>query len=190
MSISQFEESVQRLFDAYGGKEHFFAQMSARHSEFNAVWMQDADGIGRVLRAHLAVEHFMNAYLQAINPELGSVENARLGFLQKVDLINEKDRLMGSLKQGLRRLNAIRNRIAHNLQVDVGAEDRDVFLSIAIFAAMRSERAKREGPEPDDPLSVMEQFAKVTSGLLHAGSDPMRHHWNEAMGSAVAPQRR
>jgi hypothetical protein len=114
------------------------------------------------------------------NPGLGPIEDARLPFSQKVELLPEDELDISFLKPGLRHLNRIRNRMAHKLRVDVTNEDRSAFLGIPIFAAMREESAKVEGPKADDALSVVWQFAMFAASLLHAGANPERELWRRA----------
>ena len=64
-------EFAQRIFDAYGGKEAFFKESEARLQGYSTAWAQNSGAIGRVLRAHLAVEHFLGEYISALNPKLG-----------------------------------------------------------------------------------------------------------------------
>ena len=104
------KEYAARVIELYGGHERFFSLMEQRFKEFDAIWEQDADTIGRVLKAHLAVEHFLTEYITFANPKLGSLEKARLSFRQKVELLGGDDHSMTFLKPGLRRLNTIRNR--------------------------------------------------------------------------------
>ena len=179
------KEYVDRVIAAHGGAETFFLLIDERIRAFNAVWAQDSEQIGRVLRAHLAVEHFMTDYIRAKNPGLGPLDDVRLTFSQKVSMLPSDDAVVSPLKTGLKRLNRIRNRIAHNLKVDVVDDDRIALLNIAIFSAMRSERAKRMGPPADDPLSVLEQFSKFAAGMLHAAASPDAGLWADAVGSAA-----
>ncbi|MBI2069770.1 MAG: hypothetical protein HYT79_04135 [Elusimicrobia bacterium] len=182
MSIPDPDKYVAKLIELHGGRENFFSVMEAQYKKFLSIWEQDAEKIGRVLRAHLAVEHFLAEHIQATNPKLGSLDNARLSFAQKIDLLDEHDRMAEFLKPGLRRLNQIRNRLAHKLKMDIDAEDREAFLAIEIFRAMRDEGSKRTGPPADDPLSVIEQFAKFASGLLQTTANPQANLWKEAYG--------
>lgn len=175
------EEYAARVIRLHGGHDRFFALMNERFREFNTIWDQDAQDIGRVLRSHLAVEHFLAEFLAYTNPRLGSVENARLGFRQKVELLPDDDPGLSFLKPGLRKLNAIRNRMTHRIRVDITEEDRGALLGIQMFAAMRSESARRDGrPKPDDPLSVVEQFAMFAASLLHGASYPEKDFWRQA----------
>jgi hypothetical protein len=174
------ERYAARVIDLHGGRDRLSAMMDERLRAFNEVWNQDARSIGRVLRAHLAAEHFLTEFVAGTNPRLGPLEEARVTFSQKVELLPDDDPGVSFLKPGLRRLNAIRNRIAHRLRVDVTAEDRDALLGIPLFAAMCKEIARRDGAKPDDPLSVVEQFAMFAANFLQAGASPERDLWRQA----------
>ena len=54
------EVVVSKLFELYGGKEICFQRMEERFSDIRKKWDQDADTLGRILRAHLFVEHFLS----------------------------------------------------------------------------------------------------------------------------------
>ena len=177
MTFPDPEEYAARVIELHGGKKQFFDLIEERRRDFDAIWEQDSDQIGRVLRVHLAVEHFLTAYLEAIAPNLSSIENVRLGFSQKIDLLRNDNPSISFLKPGSKRLNVIRNRVAHNLRVEVTIEDRDVFLSINLFSAMRTEGAKHKGVPPEDPVSVMEQFAMFAAGFLQSSSYPDSELW-------------
>lgn len=181
MTKPDMDKFVAKIIALHGGRDRFIELAEQRVREFNAIWQQDADSIGRVLRAHLAVEHFLAEYITTSNPKLGSLDRARLSYSQKVELLPDDDVLMSALKPGFRRLNKIRNRLAHNLRVEVTTEDRDAFLAVGLFAAMRSESAKRGTPKPDDPLSTAEQFAMFAAGLLQAAAAPEADLWRQAI---------
>lgn len=66
---------------------------------------------------------------------------------------------------GIKRLNAIRNRLAHRLDAKVAEEDAEVFLSDEIFKSMRIEGAK-PGIPSNDPLDILEAFAQHVSVVL------------------------
>jgi hypothetical protein len=148
-----------------GGREKAVQATDADLEELNRRWAQDTGTIGRILRAHLFVEHFLTEYLQAKNPNLGSLDDARVTFAQKVALVDESRQEVAYLLPGIRRLNAIRNRIAHSLRAEVTQDDADAFSRIEPFTALRNALAKgSEHPVSSDPLDILEAFA------LHAGS--------------------
>jgi hypothetical protein len=181
--------AIEQMMERFGGREAFWRQIDSRYEEFTRVWNQDPDRMGRILRAHLAVEHFVGMYLSAANPNLGDIAAARLTYAQKVDLLKaEENGMVAMILPGLRRIGAIRNRIAHRLQVELTKEDEDLFLSIGLFKAMRTEQGRDYLAHPevkvsadDARLAVVEEFAQFASGMLHSGADPGRDAWAEAM---------
>ena len=180
MNMIDPEAYAKRVIELHGGHDWFFALTDERLQEFNAVWDQNSESIGRVLHSHLATEHFLTEFLAEITPRLGSIESARLTFSQKVELLPDDDPSLSFIKPGLRRLNAIRNRMSHKLHVEITAEDRGALLGIQMFAAMRKESARCDGDKPNDPLSILEQFAMFAAALLHARSSPERDLWRQA----------
>jgi hypothetical protein len=182
MSLPDPQTFAKRVIDAHGGIDNFDAITQKHIKEFDSLWQQDAERIGRVLKAHLTVEHFLTRYIEFNNPMLPPLADARITFSQKIDLLHQNDRLASELKPGLRRLNQVRNRLAHNLKVEVRAEDVEVFLAVRIFTGMRGERAKRFGnPLPADPVGVFEEFAKFAAGMLQAGSNAESQIWAGAL---------
>jgi hypothetical protein len=173
---------MQKLFDLYGGKEAYFAASQAALQEFDDRWNQDTHLIGRVLRAHLVVEFYLTRYLQFENPNLAPLDDARITYAQKVDLIRSSHPMINELIPGLRRLGAIRNRLSHNLNADLTDDDRNVFLSAPLYRAFREAAAARYGEnQPDDPVSVMEAFAMHAGSLFRNQSDPNSDKWAEAL---------
>lgn len=157
--------------------------MERQIAEHNDAWEQDAVKIGEVLRAHLAVEHFLTKYLEFTNPKLGSLEDTR--FADKVKLIGTGGAIE-MIRDGISRLNKIRNRIAHTLKADVTIEDRDAFLAVGLFAAMRNEVANRGyAVKCDDPMPVLQEFAKFATVLLQAGASPQAALWAQAMNEEI-----
>src|ERR1035441_458658 len=114
MSLPDPQTFAKRVIEAHGGIDNVVAIAQKHIDEFNSLWLQDAERIGRVLRAHLTVEHFLTRYIEFKNPMLPSLADARITFSQKIDLLHQNDRLACELKPGLRRLNQVRNRLAHN----------------------------------------------------------------------------
>jgi hypothetical protein len=79
--------------------------------------------------------------------------------------LNPKDPQLAEILQGIKQLNSIRNRLAHNLSAAVTTEDAAIFLNAKIFAAMRIEGAKPRNPS-QEPLDILEQFAQYASTAL------------------------
>lgn len=160
------EAVAEKTIDLLGGRDKAFALIQAEFEEMRTRWNQDVIAIGRILRSHLYVEHYLTEFLEKTNPRLGSLADARLTFAQKVNLLN-LDRRLAQVLPGIKRLNTIRNRLAHRLDAHVTYEDANVFLSDGVFKAMRIEGAK-PGTPSSDPLDVLEAFAQyVSSALQH-----------------------
>jgi len=164
------EYVVKRVIELSGGRKKLHNKINADVARINEKWEQDIDSIGRILRAHLFVEHFVNDCLVSFNPNLGNIKQARLTFSQKLSLIENYSEETKELSRGIRRLNKVRNQLAHNLAVTVTDEDKESFLSIHSFNSIRKELAKPELPSEDN-LVVLEDFAKYVAGSLAALAD-------------------
>ncbi len=178
--LPDINKAMRKLFDSYGGKEKFFETTKKRLAEFNARWDQDIGAMGRVLRSHLIVEYYMTAYLQMANPNLGPLDDARIGFAQKVDLLGNHDAQITTLIPGIQRLNTVRNRLAHNLSVSVTQDDVNSFKSVGIYWAMRQESEKGHQKLGTEPLDIYDHFAQYTASTFHHASSDDSTHWREA----------
>lgn len=155
---------AEKTIELLGGRDKAFALLNTEFGEMRTRWNQDVVAIGRILRSHLYVEHYLTEFLEKANPRLGSLSDARLTFTQKIQLLNPNQQL-ARVVPGIKRLNAIRNRLAHRLDAHVTDEDAQVFLSDGVFEAMRTEGAK-PGTPSSDPLDVLESFAQHVSTML------------------------
>jgi hypothetical protein len=95
--------------------------------QFNARWVsfwdRNADHLGTLLICHLIVEHHIDEWLEAANPGMKPVGETRLSFAQKMELLDGVEATVQWLLPGLRRLNRIRNRLAHNLEAAISDDD-------------------------------------------------------------------
>lgn len=156
------DKLAKRTVEILGGTKRASQIIDDELSAIRQRWDQDIILIGRVLRAHLFVEHYLTEYLEKANPKLGSQAKARLSFGQKAALLNPIDVQIVELLPGILHLNAIRNRLAHQLSITLTQKDSKIFLGAKMFKALRDEGAKPGKPN-DDPIEVMEKFA------LHVG---------------------
>jgi hypothetical protein len=153
---------VRRAIGLAGGKDAFFSAADKEVADIDGRWNQNVEVIGRILRAHLFVEHYLAEYLTQANPRLGSLADARATFTQKVALLDAANPDIANMLPGIKRLNVIRNRLAHNLGAQVSEEDARVFLSCKRFAALRAARVKERVPS-NVPLDILEDFARHTA---------------------------
>lgn len=156
--ISNTAQVIKRTIELLGGVERTREITDDEFGEMTRRWNQDIESIGRILRAHLYVEYYMTEYIEKSNPKLGALREAKLSFTQKVTLLDSHDPRIQEVIEGVKRLNAIRNRLAHKLNAMVTTADSAVFLHAPYFEAMREARAK-PGVPSDDPLNILEDFA-------------------------------
>jgi hypothetical protein len=177
------QETIEKLFNLYGGKDAFKNDTQKQLNEFNEKWDQNSELLGRILRAHLVVEHYLTLWVQYQNPNLGSIDEAKLSFSNKISLVGEKDISVKDLVPGLKRLNKVRNRIAHNLSVDILKEDEDALKSSKFFKAMIDLDQGLYCSPTACGIELLEGFAKYSAGRLQAGSNEKTHLWQEAFGN-------
>jgi hypothetical protein len=181
---------MARVIALLGGIDRAEAVIVGEMNESQRRWDQDILTIGRILRAHLYVEHYLTTYLEEKNPQLGSLTNAHLSFIQKVELLNPENDLLRQMQPGIKHLNAIRNRLAHQLTASVTSEDAIIFLGATAFKVFRDEAARRgplgtSGLASQDPLDVLEGFAKFSGTVLTGGSGIL----SMAIGQALSELR-
>ncbi len=76
------------------------------------------DLMGRVLKCHLIIEHYLDRFLAAKH-HIDNIEDARLTFSQKAKLLPNAGSAVSFVKPGILKLNAIRNRFGHRLEAHV-----------------------------------------------------------------------
>lgn len=185
MSTPSPELVVKHVIRLMGGHEKAFQAFDADFHYITTRWEQDTATIGRILRSHLFVEHFLTEFIQLRNPDLGSLDDARISFSQKLALVGAGTARTSYLIPGIRRLNSIRNRLAHTLRAEVTTDDANVFLQIDMFSAMRNEKARRVSGAPSaDPIAVLEEFAMHAGITLHASASRNDDVWSDAFRAA------
>jgi hypothetical protein len=183
--LPDIEALAVRVIELMGGREKLFASVEAEFNARKARWNKDVQTIGRILRAHLHVEYYLTEFLQYTNPNLGNLDEARITFGQKINLLQGNDRRISFLIPGIRHLNKIRNRLAHDLEATVTEDDAIMFLQ-GLFKAFRDEGAKRaESKLSANPIDVLEEFAEFASSMLHAPTSPH----SVAFAQAIREQR-
>lgn len=157
-----------RAAQLLGGEAEFQRLAEEESGEATRRWQQDTDTIGRILRAHLFIERFVTENLQRTNPALGSVEKAKLTFAQKMSLLNSANPDIADALPGIRRMNSIRNRLAHESHSGVTKDDAAALLQCRLFSQTLRMR-HGEQVAALSPIDILEQFAKHTSIALTVG---------------------
>ena len=192
---------MQRIFDSYGGQDKFFDFFAAVKAQIDAIdesQIEATQNVGRVLHTHLMTECFLTRYLQNINPNHGPLKNALLCYSQKLDLISPSDSAVYFLMPGLRCLESIRNRLAHDPTVIVTDRDKRIFLGVPLFKAIRTRSLPQAGIDRQtEAMSVMECFATFAGIILCNASNPdkrlftkSRNHQKAAISDSSRRQRK
>ena len=97
--LEPYWTEIQADFDAH--KQRFLQLAGANH-----------DLIGRVLKAHLVIENFLNSFLSG-HYGISDLAEAKLTFYQKAKLFPDGASSTAFVKPGILQLNAVRNKFGH-----------------------------------------------------------------------------
>jgi hypothetical protein len=184
IAVPDVEKLRAALYAHFGGEEEFFRQADARVDAFNKVWDRDASDIGDILHAHLVVEHYLLLCAQHQHPSLPDLSTQRLKYDQRLALLSLDNPLMKALLPGLRKLNKIRNDLAHQLHLEVVADDVKAMLACAPYTAMR----KAGGYTiPEAPAKIVVDFAHFAASMLNTMAAPDTHIRLKAFADARQP---
>ncbi len=93
-------------------------------AEFEAALGDVHDQTHYVVQAHLFLEQMLARLIKTLLPRGGALlDGAQWSFHHKLLIVHGLDLLDDELYDGLRRFNALRNRIAHRLRYRVSAKD-------------------------------------------------------------------
>jgi hypothetical protein len=98
------------------------AQFNAENARFIELMSRPHEIVGRLLKCHLVVEHYLDHFLSE-HFGIEDVESAKLGFFNKAMLLPNKAASAAFVKPGILKLNTLRNRAGHNLGSDITFED-------------------------------------------------------------------
>lgn len=168
---ARVEAALAILRPHYSEIEAWFHEQNARFIE---IMESDHDALGRVLKAHLAVERFLTEFLEA---QLGADElaAARLSFHKKASLLPSSGSPASFVKPGILALNRIRNAFAH----DPTASIDPTHLQPVTDAL----RVMRPGVSFAEPVSEIEEFAAAASAFLLVSAPHIREVLEEAIAN-------
>ena len=143
-----------------------------RHNErFLALAAADHDAIGRILRAHLVIESFMDTFLSS-HYGIENIDELRLSFFQKAKLIPSNGSSSAAVRPGIMQVNAVRNKFGH--QLDHVIERHEISAVLEMLAAAR------KGVTFDDPVKAIEAFAPVACAFLSIAPPHLQQVFAEA----------
>jgi len=152
--IEGIEEVVRKL-ESHWTEIH--AHFDHENAHFKALMAQDHDFLGRVLKCHLIVEHYLGRFLSA-HFGIEDLEEAKLSFYQKAKLLPDRGTAAAFVKPGILRLNAIRNQFGHTL--------RPVLTMEALGPINEVLSVARRGVAFAYPINAIEAFTTVACTWL------------------------
>ena len=148
------EQAVRALRPHWQALEE---QFEIENRRFKELLMADHSMFGRIVKSHLISEIYIDRYLHK-KLGLSRVADARLSYYQKVTLLPEHGTPVAIIKPGLLRLNQIRNKIAHNLDVDIAVDELRPMMDILELSGRDTDRM--------DSLSAIEAFTTLACTWL------------------------
>ncbi|WP_340317726.1 hypothetical protein [Rhizorhabdus argentea] len=128
-----------------------------RNAYFLDLIASDHDALGRVLKSHLAIEAFLNEYLQNFYG-FTDFEDFRLSFNQKAQMIPPNGVPASWLRPGILQLNRVRNKFGHTAGYTMDRYDITAIYEVLDVA--------RRGVEFPDPTDAIEAFAAISCAFL------------------------
>ena len=141
--------------------------------------------IGIVLVCHLQIEHYLDHLLRVLTEGDLNFEGAALSFNQKVKLLSRDGSPLMDLHLliGIRELNALRNRLSHDL------EHRPTKASVAGMRAALHSRFRGHGSTPTDVFKVVEVFTVMAVASLVSYVAAFEAVKNPVVSAALIRQR-
>jgi hypothetical protein len=152
--IEGIEEAIEKLKPLM---PRLIAQFDLENERFKKLFAIEHDHIGRVLKSHLIVENYLTRYLIA-KFELETLDDAKLTFFQKAQLIPSSGEASTFVRPGIIALNKVRNKLSHNIDAIIEFGDIESIMSVLEIS--------RSGVRFDNPYSAIEAFCAVACAFL------------------------
>jgi hypothetical protein len=160
---------------AYARLEPYWDQIEANFQKekevYDALISQSYDPIGRVLKCHLIMENYIDRHLERIFAFV-KVDDARLSFYQKAQLLPSKGSAVGYVKPGILEVNTIRNKFAHSLTPNLSLDEMPSIIQILSVA--------RKGILFDNPVIALETFTAIACTWLTIAPPELEKAFREA----------
>lgn len=137
--------------------EYVEKHFSEINKTFIDLMAQSHDDIGRVLKCHLVVEHFLTNFIAEFY-KIERLEELQLRFSQKVELIPMAGGSASFVRPGIIQLNRIRNKLGHDLSTKVERHNISAIYEVLAIA--------RKGLDFGDPIKAIEAFTPIACAFL------------------------
>ena len=132
------------------------------------------DTLGRVLKCHLVVEHYLDSFLVA-HFKIDAFDDVRLSFAQKAALLPNRATAAAFVKPGILQLNRIRNRFGHSLGAELSVQELGSIRTVLDIA--------RPGVAFGSPVAAIEAFTTVACTFLIVHPPALQQIFAEAFSS-------
>lgn len=133
------------------------ARFNEENSRFIKLLQQPHDVIGRLLKCHLIVEHYLDRFLSD-HFGLDAISDAKLNFFNKAMLLPTQGSSAAFVRPGIIKLNSIRNKAGHNLGNEPKFDD--------LGAINETLRIARPNVSFNEPIDAIEAFTTVACTWL------------------------
>lgn len=129
------------------------------------------DTLGRVLKCHLVVEHYVDRFLLS-HFQIDNFHDVRLSFAQKAALLPNTASAAAFVKPGVLQLNKIRNRFGHSLGAELLVQDLGSIGTVLEVA--------RPGRKFESPVAAIAAFTAVAAAFLIVPPPSLQSIFTEA----------
>jgi len=174
---SDLQEQKMKLVEILGPHWVIIERdFEARAKEFNRLMRKDHELLGRVLKSHLIMEHYMDKFLSS-HYSIENIDDLRLSFFQKAKMLPDLNAKAVFVKEGILELNAVRNKFGHEL---------DVTIDQACLKSMGGVlRISREGQTFPHPVETIEAFTAVACTFLSTSTPEIEELFAKAFKQAL-----
>jgi hypothetical protein len=166
--IEGIELVVDRLKRHWADIDAHFAE---ENGKFIRLFSQPHDVLGRLLKCHLIIEHYLERFLSE-HYGIDDIATARLGFYNKASLIPSAASSAAFVKPGIMRLNKLRNMAGHQLGAEFSFEDLGAINKILDVA--------RTNVRFEAPIDAIEAFTTIACTWLIVPPPHLQQLFSEA----------
>lgn len=152
--IEGLEEAISELDRHWPKIKDYFNNENEKYLE---LLNRDSTKIGRVLKCHLIIEHYLDNYLSHYN-KLENIQELRLSFHQKTLMLPTKGSSAAVVRPGIIEVNKVRNKYGHNINTEIVISD--------INAINQLLRIARPSSRIEDPIEMIEAFSTIACTWL------------------------
>lgn len=145
-----------------------------RNEYFLNLTSSDHDALGRVLKAHLAIEAFLDDFLTKFY-SFNEFHDFRLSFNQKAQMIPPNGIPASWLRPGILQLNRARNNFGHKAGYKLGRHEITAIYEVLAVA--------RTGIDFAEPADAIEAFAAIACAFLDVPPRDLEHVFAEAFAN-------